>query len=295
MTKVFPALVLAALATGALATAALAQRAPAPNPNPFAGNAQAVAEGMALYNRSCTACHGFNGTAGEFAPGLGQPGRRYNRRSDAQIFDAVKNGIPGSAMPAGAGRLSDEEAWKVVSYVLGLRGTAVDAPAPGDAAHGAEIFWGKGACGTCHMIRGRGSLIGPELSNIAGMRKTNSILDALTKSDHRVFGDGGAIPHTLLPLATYQRVRVTPAKGAPVEGLLRNEDSYSLQIMGMDQQLHLFDRAGLRAVEYLPGSLMPSDYDKRLTPQEFNDLLAFLTRQAAGRETATPSAVGDPD
>jgi hypothetical protein len=48
--------------------------------------------------------------------------------------------------------------------------------------------------------------------------------------------------------------------------------------MGLDQQLYLFDRAKLKTVIYEPGSLMPSDYDKRLSHVEFDDLLAFLTR-----------------
>jgi hypothetical protein len=41
---------------------------------------------------------------------------------------------------------------------------------------------------------------------------------------------------------------------------------------------------------------MPTDYDKRLTKEEFADLMAFLTRQ--GRRapaTATASRNADPD
>ena len=40
----------------------------------------------------------------------------------------------------------------------------------------------------------------------------------------------------------------------------------------------LLDRAKLKDVYYEPKSLMPTDYDKRLTPAEFQDLMAFLTR-----------------
>ena len=35
-----------------------------------------------------------------------------------------------------------------------------DAPVAGNVAHGEEIFWGKADCGACHMMRGRGGLIG---------------------------------------------------------------------------------------------------------------------------------------
>jgi putative heme-binding domain-containing protein len=243
--------------------------------NPFAGNEQAVAEGRDIYNRVCTACHGAEGAAGDRAPALAAPGRRYLRQSDRELFDAVQKGIPGSTMPPMG--LSETDAWKVVAFVRGLRGTAIDAPVKGDVRRGEQIFWGKGDCGSCHMARGKGGLIGPDLSNIAGQRKLVSIRDALTKAEHRVIGDGGRIENTLYPLASYKTVRVVTSDGKTVKGVIKNEDSFSLQVMGTDNALHLFARAELREVIEEP-SLMPTDYDKRLTPDEFQDLLAFLTR-----------------
>jgi cytochrome c oxidase cbb3-type subunit III len=245
--------------------------------NPFKGNAEAVVQGRDVYNRACTTCHGADGAGGDMGPALGAPGRRYAQRTDAQIFDAIKNGIPATPMPPFAGRLPDNDIWKVAAYIGALRGTAVDAPAAGDAALGEQIFWGKGDCGNCHVVKGRGGLIGPDLTNLAGTRKTVSIVDALTKPLHKVFGDGGAIPRILIPNATYQPVRVTTADGKAITGVLKNEDSYSLQVMGTDNELHMFERARVTVV-YETKSLMPTDYDKRLTPDEFRNLLAYLTR-----------------
>jgi hypothetical protein len=109
------------------------------------------------------------------------------------------------------------------------------------------------------------------------LRKTNSIIDALTKEQHRVYGPGGAQPHLLTPLPVWPVVQVTTRDGKTIRGVLRNEDSFSLQVMGLDQQLHLFDRSKVKVV-YEPKGLMPTDYDKRLSKQEFDDLLAYLTR-----------------
>jgi cytochrome c oxidase cbb3-type subunit III len=256
--------------------------------NPYTNNAAAIEEGRGLYNSTCTGCHGANGAAGEIGPGLAIPGRSYGRNSDAQIFDAIKHGIPATVMPAHQSKLSDDQIWKITAYVKGLRGTAIDAPSPGDVAQGEALFWGKGACGSCHMLGGKGSIIGPDLSNLAGLRKTNSIIDALTKEKHRVYGPGGAQPHTLVPLPTYPVVDVTTVGGKTVRGVLRNEDSFSLQMIGLDQQLHLFERAKLKTVVYEPGSLMPTDYDKRLSKTEFDDLLAFLTRQGNPPQAEKP-------
>jgi cytochrome c oxidase cbb3-type subunit 3 len=253
----------------------------AANPNPFSGNPQAVAEGQELYNRTCTVCHGYDGTPGEQGPALGASGRRYLRTLDQEIFDAIRKGIPGTLMP-GTG-LAEADAWKVAAYIRSLRGTAIDAPVQGDIAHGEQIFWSKGACGDCHTVRGRGGLLGPDLSNLAGRRKLYSIRDALTKTEHRVATDGGRHELNLAPLNTYQSVRVVTRDGKTVSGVLMNEDSFSLQMLGSDNELHMFARDELRQVLYQPKSLMPTDYDKRLTPEEFQDLLAFLSRLAVWR------------
>jgi putative heme-binding domain-containing protein len=258
--------------------AAVAPAAHAQQVDPYTGNTAAIEEGRGLYNGACTGCHGINGAAGEIGPGLAIPGRSYARNTDAQIFDAIKQGIPETAMPAHQSKFNDDQIWKITAYVKGLRGTAIDAPSPGDIVHGEAVFWGKAECGSCHMVRGRGSVIGPDLSNLAGSRKTNSIIAALTSEQHRVYGPGGAQPHNLVPLQTYPVVRVTTVGGKTVRGVLRNEDSFSMQIMGLDQQLYLLDRAKLKTIIYEPKGLMPTDYDKRLSKVEFDDLLAFLTR-----------------
>jgi cytochrome c oxidase cbb3-type subunit III len=255
-------------------------------PNPFAGNAAAIEEGRTVYNQTCTACHGVDGAAGEMGPALGVPARRYAQSTDAQLFDAIKNGVAGTPMPPFGRELSDDAVWKVAAYIRGLRGTAIDAPAPGDAALGEQIFRGKGQCAGCHVVKGQGGLIGPDLTNLAGTRKTVSIVDALTKERHRVFGDGGAIPKILTPLATYQAVTVTYPDGRTMRGVVKNEDSFSLQIMGLDNELHMIDRQKAKVV-YEPASLMPTDYDKRLTADELKNLLAYLTRLSS---TARPDS-----
>ena len=62
--------------------------------------------------------------------------------------------------------------------------------------------------------------------------------------------------------------------------MLINQDNYGLQMMGDDQRLHLFRRASLRSIAIEERSRHPTDYDKRLTPDEFRNLMAYLTRQA---------------
>lgn len=265
------------------ATPALAQQKPA---NPFLGNQDAVTAGKATYDRVCTACHGADGTAGERAPAIvlaGAGTALRGQRSIEQIEAIVRDGIPGTGMPAWGSRLSGDDILKLGAYIHALRGTAIDNPLPGDAAHGEQVFWGKGQCGTCHMMNGRGGVTGPDLSNIASARKTVAIVNALTKVEHRVFGDGG-VHLPAIPPMDYNPVQVVTRDGRTIDGVLRNQDHWSVQFIGMDGKFHSYDRANLKSVTIKPGSIMPTDYDKRLSPDEFHDLLAFLTRQ--GQKTA---------
>lgn len=268
----FAALLLCAIAP------LVAQRGAPPAPaNPFLGQPVAVTEGETLYGQHCATCHGAGGRGGETGPPIVSGDRIDIGVSDGQTFNLIKNGVAGTRMSPS--RLPETDIWKIVTYIHALRGTAIDNPLPGDAAHGEQVFWGKGQCGTCHMMNGKGALTAPDLSNIAGTRKASSIADALTKPQHRVYASGGAHLPALPAMDSYLPVYVTTADGKIIEGVLLNEDSYSVQMIGNDNQLHLFDRAKVRRVVVEPRSLMPTDYDKRLMPDEFKDLLAFLTRQ----------------
>lgn len=246
-----------------LSWAAMAQPQPDANPNPLRGNEQAIVEGHELFNRSCTVCHGMNGTAGERAPALGG-GRSYNIRTDAGIFDAIKNGIPGSAMPAAP--LETMEVWKIVAYIRSLRATASDAFVAGDVARGERIFWDKAKCGACHMIRGRGGITGPDLSNVGGERTLTAIRDSLTK------------PKLQIPVG-YRPVEVITVDGRKLSGIAKNDNNFSLQLLDSQERLQLLTSDEWTKLTYKPQSLMPSNYGKSLAPAEFQDLLAFLSRQ----------------
>jgi cytochrome c oxidase cbb3-type subunit III len=216
-------------------------------------------------------CHGQDGTAGDRGPALAER-RRYLRTSERDLFDAIKHGIAGTLMPASP--LPDADVSKVVAYIRSLRATAIDAPVDGDVEHGRQVFSTKGRCSECHMLNGRGGLLGPDLSNIAGERSVRLIRESLTM----------ARPH--MP-AGYQPVQVSTTDGQNIRGVLKNEHNFSLQIMDTTGKLHLLAREDVRNIQYDKKSLMPSDYDKRLSADEMRDLLAFLSRQGTHRDTSS--------
>ena len=245
---------------GAIAVAAHGQSKKPVNP---LGDSAAVAEaGRVLYNRTCTGCHGPDGREGDRAPSL-DANRRYFRVSEAAIFDVVKNGIPGTAMPASG--LSDNEAWKIVAFIRNVRATASDLVVPGNVENGMKIFTTVGGCSKCHMIRGQGGIIGPDLSSVGAQLTLNKLHESLTKE--RPIPNG------------YRPATVTTSDGRTISGVVRNGDAFSIQLLDRSGRLHLFDTKELRSVKYDERSLMPHNFDKVLSADQYRDLIAMLAVQ----------------
>src|SRR3954466_4292679 len=82
--------------------------------NPLGRGQDVVEAGRQLYNTSCTVCHGMEGTVGDRGPALAAA-RRHLRTSDDDLFNAIRNGIPGTLMPPAQG--PDNDVWKIVAYI----------------------------------------------------------------------------------------------------------------------------------------------------------------------------------
>ncbi|WP_137389573.1 c-type cytochrome [Rhodoligotrophos defluvii] len=140
--------------------------------------------GLDLYRQHCSQCHGAPGVAPErFAlgmtplpPPIVQIGRE---RSAAEIFWAAKHGLKMTGMPGWDFKLSDEEIWNLVAFILAiptlspveyydLTGTAPNPTEPatdqplgnysGDPDRG-KVALRQYGCIACHQIEG---IVGPE-------------------------------------------------------------------------------------------------------------------------------------
>ena len=150
-----------------------------PPKNPVGHGPEVVAAGRAAFNRTCTACHGVDGSDGERAPAL-VGDRRFFRLSEAALYDTIENGIPGTGMPAMGKSMENDDVWRIVVFIRAMRGSASDTDVTGNAEHGKEIFVGKGGCSKCHAIDGEGGTIGPDLSDVGAEMTLNHLRDALT-------------------------------------------------------------------------------------------------------------------
>jgi mono/diheme cytochrome c family protein len=107
---------LLALVLPALAIWPAAAQVPSP---PFdLSRASVVAAGESLFNRRCAGkCHGLDAFAGEEAPSL----RERSYLTPMISYVMITYGRPGTAMPAWQERLSDEDIWRLVAYVVSLQ------------------------------------------------------------------------------------------------------------------------------------------------------------------------------
>ncbi len=253
---------------------ALAQHAPVAEKNPLAGNAAAAEAGKKLYLNSCQICHGGDGAGGR-GPALATREFRHGGE-DWQLFQSIRDGIPGTQMP-GFG-MGPEETWQLVTYIRNLTPSGNEEPVSGDASSGERLFFGKGTCHTCHQINGRGGRVGPDLST-AGQWTVQALRQAIVNPN----GQEGRRPDV---------VSAKTKEGRQIRGIMKNEDSFSLQLMDVAGEFQLLQKNDLASLHYDETSLMPGDYAKRLSKQELDDLIVYLKSQK-NRDLAKVSANAD--
>jgi alcohol dehydrogenase (cytochrome c) len=139
---------------------------------------------------------------------------------------------------------------------------AADKPATGNAAAGEAFFTGKGNCSSCHMVRGKGGILGPDLSNLARERTLEQIAAALKD------------PSTRVSAASHRAVSVRMRKGQDTRGLVKYEDPFDLGLQGLDGKFHSISKQDVAAVTREP-SLMPA---VTASPEELRNLIAYLSR-----------------
>ena len=242
-----------------------------PSNNPFARSPEAVQAGARIYTAQCAVCHGKDAHGGE-GPDL------YRSQvvvigKDRSLFDVIRNGIPGTEMLAF--KLADDQVWQTVSYLHALTRPGMGPQAPGDVEAGRRVFHEAG-CDGCHLLAGRGGVIGPDLSSIALQRSTEEIRRRILNPNEDVADE-------------YRSVTVETKLGQKIVGQLKNQDNFSLQIMLPDGEFALLLRSEAKKVDIVRRSSMPADYSSRLTPQQIQNLLAFLDRQRASFLKFQPS------
>ena len=224
-----------------------------------------LAHGRRLFQGQCARCHGMDG-AGGTGPGLNRSvlGRAPD---DQALFSVIREGIPSTEMPR-AWQMIDAEIWQVAGYVRSLGRTA-RVPLPGEPERGQRLYETKGRCATCHIVRGRGGSLGPDLTEIGARRGVSHLRSALLSPGSNKARDSAGYISFLV-------MRVVTQDGHEVRGIRINEDTFTLQLRDADNRVYSFRKDDLKDVtRESSGSLMPR-YQTVFSWTEIDDVIAYL-------------------
>lgn len=92
--------------------------------NPLSGQEEAITAGRSEYMSMCFVCHGAAGKgdgpaakATPTTPSDLSDSARTDLLSDGDRFAVLRNGIPGTSMPASGANLNEDQVWRILSYV----------------------------------------------------------------------------------------------------------------------------------------------------------------------------------
>lgn len=250
--------------------------------NPLAHDPRAAKAGEYEFRINCALCHGLGAKGGGRGPDLTRAVKKH-AHNDAEMFQVISNGIPGTAMPAngtngqGVG-MTDREIWQIITYI---RSQEVKAPAKplGNAAHGKELFYGDANCSLCHMVEGKGGRLGPDLSAVGGSRTSEAIIDSVRNPSSRLAW--GLTEGTKEFPQEYETVTAVTADGKQIKGVTLNEDSFTVQVMDSSEQIHLLEKDKLKSFQKSRESMMPQYNRDTLSDKDLNDIVAFLASLGA--------------
>jgi len=217
-----------------------------------------IEDGARLYQSNCSGCHG---PEGNLVPGVDLArGKFLTVSSDDDLTRVILKGIPGTPMPAA--NFPEFMAFSVVAFVRTMSTTGKGTLPLGDAARGKAAFEGKGQCLNCHRVGTRGSRLGPDLTDIGGLRRSVQLEHALLEPEKT-------------PPPEYRSVHVVTKNGAEYTGRLLNLDTFTVQMLDSQERLRSFPKSDLREFALITNSGMPS-YKDKLTDQELADVVSYL-------------------
>lgn len=241
--------------------------------NPLAGDPQAITQGAVLFRQECTYCHGVAARGGMRGPDL-TTGSWSHGGADGEVARTISDGVAGTAMPPN--KLTEAEVWQIISYLRTLQQAPV--AAKGDARSGETLFTGALRCASCHIVKGRGGRLGPELTTVGSARSRAYIVESIREPGKHLTEIRGLGEASM----KFDTVTLTTADGRTIVGVPINEDTFTVQVMDAAERVQSFDKKTLKAFRHENRSMMPAYDTNRLSDADLDDLLAYLQTLRAG-------------
>jgi len=251
------------------------QGAPTVGPRPGVGPADrpavdpaAANRGRAVWAAECVTCHGASARGSDTVPSLLRSLVVLRDRSGSTLGAFLKKGHPmQSGRPSAS--LTDAQVVDISNFLRQrindtLRGSPVFTEQDiltGDAKAGEAFFNGDGKCTACHSVTGNLAGIGTRLTPVDLQQRM------LFPTAGR--GRGGANPNAVT-------VTITPASGAPMSGVLVQEDDFFVTYRDASGAPHVVRKtSGMKVVTTDPLQAHHELLD-RITDKNMHDLVRYL-------------------
>jgi putative heme-binding domain-containing protein len=222
--------------------------------NPFENDESAIRIGGALFAGRCAECHGPD-ARGKLGPDLTQ--RWARGETDESAFRVIRGGVAGSSMPPSSA--PDNEIWAIVAYLRSI-GVVPPLVSSGDVDRGRALFGNE--CARCHKVGASGGSLGPDLTTIGATRSRAALTSSVRDPSASV-----ALGFRAVTLVT---------RGEEIDGVVKSEDAYSLQVQTLAGELRAFVKRDLASLERSADSPMPIFDAARLDDTALEDLVAYL-------------------
>ena len=231
---------------------------------------------LVINKKSCLGCHQLNDEGGRIGPNLNRSSFNYKPEWLYAWISNPQNFRPGTRMPNLG--LEPKEAREIASFLVSFQpeeenenfefpeGWKQYLYSEGDAKRGEKIFHnpeGIANCSKCHLVKGRGGTVGPDLSFAGTSRTRKFLLESILKPS-------AVITHG------YQTVMILTKNRKFITGIKKNEDESGIDIVDKDgSNLHI-PREKIKKFKIQKISTMPGNFKDLLEIQDVTDVLAYL-------------------
>jgi PQQ-dependent dehydrogenase (methanol/ethanol family) len=250
---------------------------PAPAPaaaasGPASQGSGDFAQAKQAFSRTCGGCHGPAALGGDRGPAL--IGNADLRKLDAAGIGAIITGGTPRGMPAFSSLPADQVA-SIAAWLKSENQNTASVGTPAQVAAGESFFFGDGKCASCHMVHGKGSNNGPDLSTV-GQRLTPAEITAMLDDPTAQMGTKRtpACPGwAFCPNLEWNVANVTLKSGGKLRGFLRTEGDHSITVQTFDGRAHMLSDKEFASYTREDTSYMPP---LKATADQRRDLMAYL-------------------
>jgi putative heme-binding domain-containing protein len=178
------------------------------------------------------------------------------------------------ANPPGPPSGSDARREEYARFALATRG---------EAARGRVVFDDRdeAGCIKCHRVRGMGSDIGPDLSNVGGKFGREHLIESVLEPSRQI-------------VEGYRPTAFATGDGRVLTGLVRRETADQLTLVDSEAREQPVRKADVVERKFADVSIMPEGLEARLSRAQFADLIAYLESLRSSDQPTPGSGIVGP-